>query len=72
MSQIGVITNPALGNIRKVCQIVGAPTTTTISMPLQLEEDVLEANPHFKKSSKICKLLNAIYNSICINAISKY
>jgi peroxidase len=47
MSQIGVITNPALGNIRKVCQIVGAPTTTTISMPLQLEEDVLEAHSAF-------------------------
>ncbi|CAM6035987.1 unnamed protein product [Sphagnum compactum] len=47
MSQIGVITNPALGNIRKVCHIAGAPTTTTISMPLQLEEVVLEAHSAF-------------------------
>jgi peroxidase len=42
MSQIGVITDPALGNIREVCEIAIAPET--ISMPFQLEEEVLEAH----------------------------
>jgi peroxidase len=45
MSQIGVITDPALGNIREVCEIAIAPET--ISMPFQLEEEVLEAHSAF-------------------------
>ncbi|KAH9558366.1 hypothetical protein CY35_06G005400 [Sphagnum magellanicum] len=45
MSQIGVITDPALGNIREVCEIGIAPET--ISMPFQLEEEVLEAHSAF-------------------------
>ncbi|CAM6036864.1 unnamed protein product [Sphagnum compactum] len=45
MSRIGVITDPALGNIRQVCEIAIAPET--ISMPFQLEEEVLEAHSAF-------------------------
>jgi len=45
MSQIGVITDPALGNIRKVREIAIAPET--ISMPFQQEEEVLEAHSAF-------------------------
>jgi peroxidase len=45
LKKIGVITDPALGNIREVCEIAIAPET--ISTPFQLEEEVLEAHSAF-------------------------